>query len=245
MTGNIQPDQQALPKQANQPDPARRGAGLTCGCLALLILPAVFLASLVLVSGPQLTVLGARWLNQSAGRPDLSKQILEVSELIWPDSARLHDALGMAYLQAGDPEEAIDKLSLAVKLDDSLAAARNNLAVALLVADQPETARQHLEAAVELDPGSSSLYLNLGRAYQAVGELDQAQKAFLHAADLDPQAAAAWIELGNLALARNDLPQAVSAFEKALSLSSSPAESLKIRFTLEQLFGASPVYPGP
>ncbi len=245
MAGNEPTNQQSGTKQAQKPQTAATGNGLTCGCLALLILPVAFLAALALLSGPQLTLLSARWLDQSAARPDLAQQILEVAELIWPTSARLHDALGSADLQAGRLADAIHEFDRATKLDENLATARNNLAVALLAARQPEAALQHLESAVELDPGSALIYLNLGRAYRAAGDLDRAQKATQHAADLDPQSASAWVELGNLALARGDLPQALAAFEKALSLSSDPAENLEIRFTLDQLNGQTPADPGP
>jgi len=222
-----------------------RYIGSTCGCLALIILPLTLLTALMLVSGPQAVIFGSRWLDGPAGRPDLAYQILDVAELIWPNSARLHDALGVANLKTGDQPRAMYEFRLAVSLDENLAPARNNLAVALIAVGKIDTALQHLQAAIELDPGSPQAYLNLGKVDLELGNLEQAQLAFQRAVDLDPSLITAWEALSSIALQRGDLPAARTAFERMLSLNVDPLARQQIRSKMDKLLETTPAYPVP
>jgi tetratricopeptide (TPR) repeat protein len=233
------------PPEAYQMQPAPRRRGATCGCLALILLPLTFLVALLLLAGPQVVLITTRWLDGPVARPDLAYQILDVAELVWPESARLQDALGVANLQAGNLPRALAEFNRAVGLDPSLAPARNNLAVALLAASQPEAALTHLQAALDLDPGSSQVYLNLGNTYLKLGDLEKAQPAFQHAVDLDPAALAGWEALSEIALQRGDVPAAQAALEQILILSSDPLLQQHVRSTLDKLSALTPAYPAP
>jgi tetratricopeptide (TPR) repeat protein len=205
---------------ANQ-DSIKRGPGCfrwELGCLALL--------GLMLSSGPQVVLAGTRQLGIDSNRAELSRQILEVAELVWPGSAGIHDALGQSYVKEDDMSAATRQFSQAVELDPELAAAQNNLGVVLLQSNQAFQAIPHLKAAQDLDPGSAQVMLNLGRAQLAAGESAAALETAQRAAELEPQRTEAWLLAGQAALARKDHNQAQTFFEKALQLDAGYAPAL-------------------
>ncbi len=203
-----------------------QGNALVWICLWLLVLPIVFLTLFVWSSGPELTTFLARILANNANRTDLSRQILDVSSLIWPTSASLRNAFGQSVYQAGEKELAIKEFRRAIKLDPALAVARNNLGVALLQQGKPQEALNNFNSALALDPGNAQIYLNLAAANKVLGQNQQALDNLLQAANFDTDTPTTWAQIGDLALNDNQLPLAQQAFLKALSYDPADQQSL-------------------
>lgn len=218
----IEDTQPTRPPVATPPARPRR----EWGCLLTLLLLSGFGVALLVVSGPRLASFSAWSLIEKADRLDLALPILEAGVLAWPDSARLHDDLGLAYLAERNAPAALQQFRWAVTLDEQRASARNNLGVALLEAGAAQEAIPHLLAAIELDPGSARLLVNLGRAYQAAGLNEQAQDAYQQATRLEPELPAPWAGLGRLALERGDYALSLQAFTHLLEIDQANSQAL-------------------
>lgn len=204
----------------------RRGIRWEFGCLLLLVILLVFIIAMMFAAGPQLAVTGARLVERTMDNPALEQQLLLVSELIWPASAELQDALGQASLRQGDLAAAIQGFNRAILLAPELATAHNNLGVALQRAGQPEAAIAAFQQAASLDTANPQLLLNLAGAQLATARPAQALAAAQRAAALEPDLVQAWLLAGQSALFLKDFEQAQGFFDRALSLDAGYAPAL-------------------
>jgi len=122
----------------------------------------------------------------NAGRVDLAEEYLSLAAVWQPSSAQLYDQLGYVRFLQGKQSDALAAFEYAVRLDATLASARNNLGVAYLQQNAPTSAVPHFKAAVELDPGNADAFANLGNAYLASGDFNSAASAFQRSFQLDP-----------------------------------------------------------
>lgn len=95
-------------------------------------------------------------------------------------------ALGGAYWESQQTDQARDAFAAAVQLDPTFFPARLELGRLLLWTGKPAEAAAALREAVRLKEASPPAEWNLGRALQASGDLDGAEKAFLRAVELAP-----------------------------------------------------------
>lgn len=96
-------------------------------------------------------------------------------------------ALGGAYWESHQTDQARDAFAAAVQLDPTFFPARLELGRVLLWIGKPAEAAAALREAVRLKEASPPAQWNLGRALQASGDLDGAEKAFLRAVELAPR----------------------------------------------------------
>lgn len=101
-----------------------------------------------------------------------------------PDSAELHFLKGDCLLLQGNPEEALEPLSDAVKRAPRLLEARASLARALIAVNRAAEAVPHLEAAAPVLDTDGSLHFQLSRAYQAAGLAEKATAALKRSQEL-------------------------------------------------------------
>jgi len=108
------------------------------------------------------------------------------------DAASL-EALGLAYLEAGQLPLAQLTLGRATELEDSRAASHNGLGIAALFLGDAMTARAAFGKALEADPGFEKARANLGALRCRYGdsegakrELSQVKSGSLSGADVDP-----------------------------------------------------------
>jgi len=132
-----------------------------------------------------------------------------------PENARARNALGVAYLVAGQPHAAVLSLEEATRLQPDYAPARRNLAAALaaqrtlagqinnrandlMAAGRPADAWVQYRDAVQLQPEDAPLHKNLAMALYATGHLPEAVQECETALRLDPADADAANKLGHL-----------------------------------------------
>jgi protein O-GlcNAc transferase len=98
-----------------------------------------------------------------------------------PDSAPLHDALGVLLAQSGHTDQALPHFQRAVALDPTLSQAQYLLGTSLLFLEEPEAAVSPLQQAAAAMPDSFDAHLQLGRALSAMHR-DPAALVELHRA---------------------------------------------------------------
>ena len=111
--------------------------------------------------------------------PHVTQRVLDDLEA----SAIYHTNIGGAAIRAGDPEEAVRNLEIAVVLAPRWAPAWVNLGVARARLDKPEEAFAAFQRALEVEPGNSSAFVNLAKIYREQGRAEEADTAMRAAAD--------------------------------------------------------------
>ena len=111
--------------------------------------------------------------------PHVTQRVLDDLEA----SAIYHTNIGGAAIRAGDPEEAVRNLEIAVVLAPRWAPAWVNLGVARARLNQTEEAFVAFQRALEVEPGNSSAFVNLARIYREQGRAEEADTAMRAAAD--------------------------------------------------------------
>ena len=109
--------------------------------------------------------------------------------MIVPESAELHNVLGIARAADGRLDEAVAEFSRALDLDPGSAAAHWHLGAALASQNKGEEALAHLQRSVQLDPGNSQAHHDLGVMLALAGRLGEAADHFQRALDIDPESA--------------------------------------------------------
>jgi Flp pilus assembly protein TadD len=111
--------------------------------------------------------------------PHISQRVLDDLEA----SAIYHTNIGGAAIRAGDLEEAVRNLEIAVVLAPRWAPAWVNLGVARARLDKTEEAFVAFQRALEVEPGNSSAFVNLAKIYREQGRTEEADTAMRAAAD--------------------------------------------------------------
>jgi len=111
--------------------------------------------------------------------PHVTQRVLDDLEA----SAIYHTNIGGAAIRAGDPEEAVRNLEIAVVLAPRWAPAWINLGVARSRLDMTEEAFVAFQRALEVEPGNSSAFVNLAKLYGEQGQIEEADTAMRAAAE--------------------------------------------------------------
>ena len=143
----------------------------------------------------------------------------EPSEESRTEAALLNTSLGVAYLEQGQLEVAMQKLQHAVKLDPSLPDAHNALAFLYSRVGEVALARDEYRTALRLDPDSSATMNNFGIFLCGQGDYKEAMKYFNKAVE-NPfyrTPAAAYTNAGMCALEHDQRDEAENYLRQALS----------------------------
>ncbi|HEY6360837.1 MAG TPA: tetratricopeptide repeat protein [Vicinamibacterales bacterium] len=109
--------------------------------------------------------------------------------MIVPESAAVHNLLGIAHASAGRLDTAVEEFREALRLAPADAAAHWHLGAALASQGAEEQAAVHLRRSVELDPGNGRAQNDLGVLLAGQGRLEEAIGHFRRALALDPGSA--------------------------------------------------------
>jgi tetratricopeptide (TPR) repeat protein len=109
-------------------------------------------------AAPERDVANARALAAREGRTIAGSAYLGA---IVPESAELHNLLGLTYASNGDLEKAIVEFREALRLAPDSAATHWHLGAALASRGAHEEAIRHLRRSVELDPGNEDAQRDL------------------------------------------------------------------------------------
>ena len=106
---------------------------------------------------------------------------------IVPETADVHNVLGIDLASRGRLDEAIGEFRRALSLDPDAAATHWHLGAALASTGSNDEALVHLRRSAELAPGNSQVQNDLGLMLARLGRMDEAAGHFQRALTLDPQ----------------------------------------------------------
>src|SRR5581483_5685775 len=140
------------------------------------------------------------------------------------DGASLN-ALGAAYVSAGQPKPAAEALRHALRADADLTEAWINLGNALARLNDPAEAVEALQNAIRLRPGSVAAHNNLASILDARGDFAEARYHFERAIRIDPADAVSRYNFGRALIGRKLYAEAEDQLKSALRLNPSMAEA--------------------
>lgn len=126
--------------------------------------------------------------------------------------------LGVAALQRGRSDIAIDMIGRAIALNDRISTFHNNFAEALRGAGRVEEAVAHARRAIELEPGFAEAHLNLGNGLKQLGRAEEAIEQYRRALELNPNYPEAHTNLGIAQMDAGQLDAAIESYRRALAL---------------------------
>jgi spermidine synthase len=136
---------------------------------------------------------------------------------ILPETANLHETLGIAMMNRGELERATAAFREAVRLDAGSASAHWRLGNALAARGGPE-ALDHLQRAVQLDPDNASARYDLATSLFGADRYEEAIPQFRLALTAMPDAATAFNALGVGLVSKRMVAAAVDQFREAIRL---------------------------
>lgn len=135
-----------------------------------------------------------------------------------PTSARALTNFGIALVQDGEVERALELHRAALAARPDYAEAHHNLGNALLLSNRPEEALQSFERALELDPDNAESAAAAGEALLRVGRKDEAAERFEQALAREPRLYGAHYRLAGLCVEQRRTDKAVQHLQAALAL---------------------------
>lgn len=143
---------------------------------------------------------------------DLARRALEHG----PPQARVHNLLGKAHEQLGDPLEAIKAYDQAIALDASFAEAHGNRAALLAKAGFPEQALASFDRALALDPAALPDLINRGALLQDLDRHGEALDSYDKALALAPDDAAILFNRANALARLGRFAEAEAGYDQAI-----------------------------
>lgn len=144
------------------------------------------------------------------------------------DAARIHTELGQHYLETGDLQTALEKLTKALQFDENYAPAHTVIAVVYERINDLAHAEQHYRRAVELEPNKGGPNNNLGAFLCRSGKPAEAETYFRKAV-ADPFYKTPDIALTNAGICQvkaNQIAGAEQDFREALQRNPDNGEAL-------------------
>ncbi len=152
------------------------------------------------------------------------------------DDPHVQMYLGTSYAATGRPQLAIDHLSEATRLQESLVEAHVRLAALLLERDELNRAIDHLARALVHAPSDTTVLAWLGSALERRGDADEALAIFARAAAAAPEQAVPRYNLATALMNRGELDAAVREYGHALRLDPRHVDAhYNVALTLERL----------
>ena len=160
-----------------------------------------------------------------AGRLEAAGRDYQAVLAALPDHSPTLHLLGALAFQIGQIEPAINLISAAIEIDDTVPAYHNDLGEALRIAGRPEEAETQYRAALALEPGNVAALNNLGIVEQAGGRRDAAIVRYREAIAIQADFAPAHLNLGAALLEAGDVEAAEAALETARRLDAASTEA--------------------
>ena len=125
---------------------------------------------------------------------------------------------GLAYVEKGEFDRAIEDFDKAIGLNPEYADAYFNRGTAHSTLNQHEKAIENYNKAIELDPNLALAYSNRGLAYYSLNKHDEAIADYNEAIELDPNFALAYYNRGLAYYSLNKHDEAIADWNKAIEL---------------------------
>jgi tetratricopeptide (TPR) repeat protein len=190
----------ARPSAVRDAKPSLRSGGLLAAVLTIV----------VLIFGARSAVRATDWRSEIA--------LFETSARAKPGSARLHNALGLAYANSGQEERAESEYRRALEVYPDYAAALVNLGNVELRRGDAAAARDRYVRAIALDPGYIKARWNLAVALETLGDVNGAAREYAEIAARDATHFESRLRLGEILVAAGRGREAERALSEALAL---------------------------
>ncbi len=167
-------------------------------------------------------------LLRAGNRPDEAIQVTSdaLAHVSASRRAEVFDALALAYLDAGEPAQALLASQQALALEPRRAASHNTAGrIALTQSDIPE-ALQAFERAYTLDPNLVEAWMHHGQIALAHRDFETAERLFENAVSREPQSYDAHVERGIALRALGRIEEARAHYETALQIAPNRPEAL-------------------
>jgi len=170
--------------------------------------------------------IGYAGVLRAMGRGPAATRALEAAAKAAPGDAAVLHALGEAYLDLGQTDQAIATLRRALNRDPDLAEAYASLGDVYFRTGDPAATMEALRNAIRLQPGSATAHNNLANILlQASGDFPQAEYHFKRSLARDPEYPVVHYNYGRALAAKGMLEQGQAEFEAALRLDPNLAEA--------------------
>jgi protein O-mannosyl-transferase len=151
----------------------------------------------------------------------LFRHALEVTE----NNGAAHNSLGVALVEKGQPDEAVEEFQEVLRLKPDDVYGRNNLGIALLKSGKTDEAIKYFQEFLQLKPDDAEAHNHLGEALAIKGQVDAAISQLRESLRLKPDSAPAHNNLG-IALGQNGRTgEAIREFQEALRLDPAYADA--------------------
>ncbi len=151
------------------------------------------------------------------GDPLAFKKILTLLDKNPREPNLLHLA-GLASLQAGNYQSAVDYLRRSLGSHSQQPEVHNNLANAYKALGDLDSAEAQYKSAITLHPGYQDAWKNLGLLQISMTHYEDAEESLLKATNLDPGDVGAWTALGNVHKEQESFAKAISYYQQALDI---------------------------
>lgn len=140
---------------------------------------------------------------------------LAAAAALLPADARVHNELGLLYMDVREPAAAVDAFRRAVAIDRGFARAWNNLGTAQRERGDLRDAEASFACAAEADPAYPLAWTNLGVLRRERGDPAGAEEALRRALGVDPTQRVALLALAGLRRQQGDIDGAASLYTRA------------------------------
>ncbi len=134
-----------------------------------------------------------------------------------PDHADANNLLGLLWIQAGHPGDAIAPIERALKTEPDKSQSHLNLGVALQSIGRLPQARESFIRAIELQPDHVDAIFALGNANRIMGNLKDARRALQRLLEIEPDHIEALCSMGFVEIAQEKFAEAEKQFSEALA----------------------------
>jgi Flp pilus assembly protein TadD len=186
--------------------------GLLAGIFSLLLAAALTGCR---PPGPRALLDGQRLVERGQFTEAIER--LKTATSLLSTNAEAWNYLGLAYHQAGQPNEAVDAYKKALSLDQNLVEVHYNLGCLWLEQNRPELAKGELTAyTLHRGDNAPEGWIKLGEAQLALRDLAGAEKSLNEARQFDAQNPEALNDIGVIEEQRNRPSEAAQYFSAAL-----------------------------
>lgn len=167
---------------------------------------------------------GQIWLRE--GRADDAIPLFQSALKTDPNQAFGHYSLGLAYAQAGSPEQAHNELLQAVKLQADLVPAQEALAQLCLQQNDLDQAARSAGAVIAARPASPEGYVVRGVVEERKRDFVGAEADLRRAIGLAPHDPIAYARLGDVQAVQKKYKEAEALYDEALNINPAFTEAL-------------------
>lgn len=126
--------------------------------------------------------------------------------------------LGVAYMAAGDMNNAVKFLEKAVEMNPDSSLAHLNMGLALSRLGKPDEAIEHYREGLRIAPDDERINLELGEELMRKGLLDDSMRCFVRIIAINPANADAHLFLGAALSGQEKMREAIGEFRKTIEL---------------------------